>query len=71
VAILQHALTLVRQLPEAERAVTETEMLAQLAAMYLVSFDRRTLETYEALAAQAAPSCRRRLLRKSLGTLSA
>ncbi len=54
VAILQHALTLVRQLPEAERAVTETEMLAQLAAMYLVSFDRRTLETYEALAAQAA-----------------
>jgi hypothetical protein len=54
VAILQHALTLVSKLPEAERAVTETEMLAKLAAMYLVSYDRRTLETYEALAARAA-----------------
>ena len=54
VAILQHALALVSHLPEAERGVAETEILEKLAAMYLVSFDRRTLETYEALAARAA-----------------
>ncbi len=54
VAILQHALALVSHLPEAERAVTEIEIMEKLAAIYLVSFDRRTLETYEALAARAA-----------------
>jgi tetratricopeptide (TPR) repeat protein len=54
VAIVQHALALVSHLPEAERGVAETEILEKLAAMYLVSFDRRTLETYEALAARAA-----------------
>jgi tetratricopeptide (TPR) repeat protein len=53
-AILQHALELVNKLPEAERASSETEILAKLASIYVVSFDMRVVETCEALAARAA-----------------
>jgi hypothetical protein len=52
--ILQHALKLVRKLPEAEPAGIETEILAKLATIYLVSFDMRVVETFETLAARAA-----------------
>ena len=52
--ILQHALELASKPPEAKRAVSETELLDKLAAIYLVTFDRRVLKTYEALAARAA-----------------
>jgi len=53
-AILQHALELSSQLPERERAVVETEILQKLAAIYVVSFDDRAVETYEALSSRAA-----------------
>jgi tetratricopeptide (TPR) repeat protein len=52
--ILQHALGLTSKLPESECAVVETEILARLATVYLVSFDIRVVETCEALAARAA-----------------
>src|SRR6202023_1979726 len=35
-------------------AVNETEIPEELAAMYVVSYDRRAVETYEALRARAA-----------------
>ena len=54
VAALQHAVELSRKLPEAERASIETEVLAKLAGIYLVSFDMRVVETCEALAGRAA-----------------
>jgi hypothetical protein len=54
VTLLEHALALVRRLPEAERAMREIELLEQLATLYLVSYDQRALDTYEALAARAA-----------------
>jgi len=53
-AILQHALHLSTKLPEPERATRETGILEQLAAMYVVSFDTRAVDTFEALAARAA-----------------
>jgi DNA-binding winged helix-turn-helix (wHTH) protein len=53
-ALLQHALSVVRKLPEAERAEPETAVLETLAQLYYVSFDMRVLVTYEALAARAA-----------------
>jgi len=53
-AILQHALDLSTKLPEPERATSETGILEQLAAMYVVSFDTRAVDTFEALAARAA-----------------
>jgi len=52
--ILQHALELASRLPEPGRAVSETEILDRLGAIYLVTFDRRVVETYEAVAARAA-----------------
>jgi DNA-binding winged helix-turn-helix (wHTH) protein/tetratricopeptide (TPR) repeat protein len=52
--ILQHALGLTSKLPKSERAVVETEILAKLVTIYLVSFDMRVVETCEALAARAA-----------------
>jgi hypothetical protein len=52
--LLQHALELSAKLPDAERAASETGLLEQLAATYLVSFDTRAVDTYEALAARAA-----------------
>ncbi|HEX4168281.1 MAG TPA: hypothetical protein VHZ55_22680 [Bryobacteraceae bacterium] len=51
---LLHALELVGKLPHSERATAETEILAKLATIYLVSFDMRVVETCEVLAARAA-----------------
>jgi DNA-binding winged helix-turn-helix (wHTH) protein/tetratricopeptide (TPR) repeat protein len=53
-AILQHALAVVNNLPEAERAVPETAMLETLAQMYQLFFDMRALDTCETLVARAA-----------------
>jgi tetratricopeptide (TPR) repeat protein len=53
-AALQHAVELSRKLPDAERAGIETEILTKLAAIYLVSFDMRVVETCEVLADRAA-----------------
>lgn len=53
-ALLQHALELLSKLPEAERAASETGILQRLGTMYVVSFDMRAIETYEALIACAA-----------------
>ncbi len=52
--LLQHALELSAKLPDAERAASETGLLEQLAATYVVAFDTRAVDTYEALAACAA-----------------
>jgi tetratricopeptide (TPR) repeat protein len=53
-AHLQHALELSGRLPDAERATNELAVLEQLAAIYVVSFDTRAVETYDTLAARAA-----------------
>jgi len=53
-AHLQHALELSGRLPDSERGMNELAVLEELAAMYLVSFDARAVETYETLAARAA-----------------
>jgi len=55
-AHLRHALELCGQLPQTGRATNELAVLEPLAEMYVVSFDTRAVETYEALAARAA-SC--------------
>ncbi len=53
--ILEHALALVSKLPEAERTVSEIEILEKLGANYLVFLDDKcAIETYEVLAARAA-----------------
>jgi DNA-binding winged helix-turn-helix (wHTH) protein/tetratricopeptide (TPR) repeat protein len=53
--ILEHARTLVSNLPEAERTPIEIEILQELAAIYTMLVDDvHALETYEALAAHAA-----------------
>jgi tetratricopeptide (TPR) repeat protein len=55
VEILEHALDLVKKLPEAKRTVSEVEILEKLAAILAVLGDSmRAAETYEALAARAA-----------------
>ena len=53
-SMLQHALDVLRTQPEAERTVSDIEILEQLAAMYVGLFDMRAIATYEALAARAA-----------------
>jgi DNA-binding winged helix-turn-helix (wHTH) protein/tetratricopeptide (TPR) repeat protein len=53
-AHLQHALELSGRLPGSERAMNELAVLEELAAMYLVSFDTRAVETYETLVGRAA-----------------
>ena len=53
-AILQHALAVLNNLPEAERARPETAMLETLAQTYQLFFDMRALDTCEALVARAA-----------------
>ena len=55
-AHLRHALELCSRLPDTERAANELAVLEQLAAMYVVAFDPRAVETYETLAARAAAS---------------
>jgi DNA-binding winged helix-turn-helix (wHTH) protein len=52
--VLRHALALVSNLPETERPAVEIEILERLAMIYVVSYDTRAIETYEALAARAA-----------------
>jgi hypothetical protein len=47
-------LDVLRTLPEAERAVSESEILEQLATMYVGVFDMRAIATYEAMAERAA-----------------
>jgi tetratricopeptide (TPR) repeat protein len=53
-AILEHALELVKKLPEAERAVSETGILERLAGIYAAMGDIRASETYGDLSARAA-----------------
>ena len=53
-SILEHALDLLGRLPDAERAETEVAILQKLAAIYVVSFDPRVVQTYETLIARAA-----------------
>jgi DNA-binding winged helix-turn-helix (wHTH) protein/tetratricopeptide (TPR) repeat protein len=53
--ILEHARTLVSNLPEAERTLIEIEILQELAAIYTMLTDEvHALEAYEALVARAA-----------------
>jgi DNA-binding winged helix-turn-helix (wHTH) protein len=52
--VLRHALALVSNLPETERTAIEIDILEKLAMIYVVSYDTRAIETYEALAARAA-----------------
>jgi DNA-binding winged helix-turn-helix (wHTH) protein/tetratricopeptide (TPR) repeat protein len=53
--ILEHALELVKKLPEAERTVSEIEILEKLATIYVVLIDdTHAVQSYEALAARAA-----------------
>jgi len=52
--ILEHALELVKKLPEAERTVSEIEILQRLATTYLALGDgMRAIQTFEVLAARA------------------
>jgi len=51
---LQHALELSGRLPDSERVANEFAVLEELAAMYLVSFDPRAVQTYERLTARVA-----------------
>jgi DNA-binding winged helix-turn-helix (wHTH) protein len=55
-AHLRHALELCSRLTDTERATNEIAVLQQLAAMYVVAFDTRAVETYETLAGRAAVS---------------
>jgi DNA-binding winged helix-turn-helix (wHTH) protein len=51
--VLRHALELSAKMPVNERAVNETEILEKLAMIYVVSFDMRCIESYEALLSKA------------------
>jgi DNA-binding winged helix-turn-helix (wHTH) protein/tetratricopeptide (TPR) repeat protein len=53
-AMLARALELVSHLPEAQRARTEPQLLATLAAHRMAAYDVRAIETCETLAARAA-----------------
>lgn len=53
-AALEHAVELSRHLPDAQRAVSEIALLETLAELYVVSFDPRAPEAYQALADRAA-----------------
>jgi DNA-binding winged helix-turn-helix (wHTH) protein/tetratricopeptide (TPR) repeat protein len=55
-ALLARALELVSHLPEAQRAFTEPQLLATLAAHRMAALDMRAIETLETLAARAAES---------------
>jgi DNA-binding winged helix-turn-helix (wHTH) protein/tetratricopeptide (TPR) repeat protein len=53
--ILKHALDLVEKLPEADRSVSEIELLEKLATIYVVLVDDvHAIESYESMAARAA-----------------
>ena len=53
-AALEHAVELSRHLSDAQRAVGEIALLEKLAEIYVVSFDVRAPEAYQALADRAA-----------------
>jgi DNA-binding winged helix-turn-helix (wHTH) protein len=53
-ANLQHALELAAKLADSERAAAETEILEELAGLYLVAFDMNVVNTYETLRQRAA-----------------
>jgi len=53
-SLLQRALELVSNLPEAQRAPKEMELLEKLASNRAAALDMRAIETYETLAARAA-----------------
>jgi hypothetical protein len=48
-ALLQQALGLASKLPDADRALSETEILEKLAAIYVASFDMRAIETSDSI----------------------
>jgi DNA-binding winged helix-turn-helix (wHTH) protein len=50
---LEHALSLVNQVPEAARAQAEIDVLQKLCTIYSTSFDPRALHAYEVLAERA------------------
>jgi DNA-binding winged helix-turn-helix (wHTH) protein len=50
---LEHALSLMNQMPEAERAQPEIDVLQKLCTIYSTSFDPRALHAYEVLARRA------------------
>jgi len=52
--ILEHALDLLKKLPDAERAESEAGILERLAGIYAALGDMRVNETYAALSARAA-----------------
>ncbi len=52
--ILEHALELVNNVSEAERAQSEIEVLKKLATIYSALYDPRAVETYDVLTARAA-----------------
>ena len=52
--VLHHALEVAGKLPEMDRAVNETEILEKLASMYVVAFDMRSVEAYQAIREKAA-----------------
>jgi hypothetical protein len=53
-ANLEHALDLTRRLPDETRGVAETEILERLAAMHVVSFDRKAIDAIDVLRTRAA-----------------
>jgi DNA-binding winged helix-turn-helix (wHTH) protein/tetratricopeptide (TPR) repeat protein len=53
-AALERAVELSRRLPDPQRAISEIALLEKLAEIYVVSFDARAPEAYQALADRAA-----------------
>ena len=47
--ILEHALELVNRIPEPDRAASEIKILEKLGDIYVVSFDTRAIQVYEAV----------------------
>jgi DNA-binding winged helix-turn-helix (wHTH) protein len=52
--ILEHALELARKIPEPDRALTEIEILEKLGVIYVVCFDSRAIQVYEAVVDKAS-----------------
>ena len=52
--ILEHALELVGRIPEPERTVTEIDILEKLGVIYVVCFDTRAIQVYEAVVDRAS-----------------
>ena len=52
--ILEHALELVGRIPEPDRAVSEIDILERLGVIYVVCFDTRAIQVYEAVVDRAS-----------------